>query len=155
MHNVPTRGIGLTERSPLTPSFGIGEGESFDQGGGWHDRGRHRKRCILPDGRVFWDVNEALAALRACVGEVISTEIAKIPRPKIRAKLKKPSVKNALRRRDQLEKAALLLGEIPLPAVIERLPEPVRVKFDTEFIDLAIELIAQREEDDVIVLLLS
>ena len=93
--------------------------------------------------------------MRAYVGEVITAEIAKITKPKTRAKLKKPSVKYALGKRDQLEKAALLLGEIPLPAVIERLPEPVRAKIDPELIALAIELIARREEDDILVLLLT
>lgn len=113
------------------------------------------KRYKLPDGRVTLDPQEAMLALEGYVGSLLATEIARITPPTSRAKLKKPSVKNALQKRKQIERAALLIGEIPLPEVIERLPEPVKAKIDPDLVALAVELIARREEDDLIVLLLT
>ncbi len=109
------------------------------------------RRWKLPDGRVYFDYTEAYEALQAYLEARFTEEIAS---SRIKAKKGTPERKAQRKERRRLEQATLLLREIPLPAVLERLPAPVKARMDPDMVRLAAELAALNEEEDDIITLL-
>lgn len=116
--------------------------------------GRLRRKWKLPDGRVYDDHEEAYEALQKYLEARFAHEIESSRIKATRRGLKVRKREEEKRVSEGMERAALLLREIPLPDVLERLPAPVKARMDPDLVRLAAELAALNQEEDEIITLL-
>lgn len=140
-HVVPTRGIGLTGAPPLVPSFGFGLSPV--------EAGAGKRRWVLPDGRIVDDPTVAYAELEKYLRARAAELDAESP----------PSPRKVLKRKRSRsihpKPAPRLLAQMPVPQIIERLPEAERARIDLELVALAHRLARERDDEEAITLLLN